>query len=60
MTEQTGHMLETEIVKLVFPSVADDHKEGNVGSSSTLKTFVFAVYTSRYCISEKVKDIDGD
>ena len=44
MTEQTGHVLETEIVAGVFFPVAEDNRGYSIGSSSTLKTFVTVVH----------------
>ena len=36
-TEQTGHVLETEIVAGVFPPVAEDNTEYRIESYSALK-----------------------
>ena len=45
ITEQTGHVLETEIVAGVFPSVAEDDNEYSIVPSSALKTFATIVHT---------------
>ena len=37
ITEQTGHVLETEIVAEVFPPVAEDDNDYSIVPSSTLK-----------------------
>ena len=44
LTEQTGHVLEMEIV--VFPLVAEDDNEYSIVSSSALKTAVTSVHTT--------------
>ena len=45
ITEQTGHVLETEIVAEVFPPVAADHNDYSIVPSSALKTFATIVHT---------------
>ena len=45
ITEQTGHVLETEIVAGVFPPVAKDDNEYSIVPSSALKTLATIVHT---------------
>ena len=59
MTEQNGHVLETEIVKKVFPPVAEYTKECSDGSPLAFKTSVAVVYEQKWYIRE-VKDVDDD
>ena len=59
MTEQNGHVLETEIVKEVFPPVAEYTKECSDGSPLAFKTSVAVVYEQKWYIRE-VKDVDDD
>ena len=44
ITEQTGHVLETEIIAEVFP-VAEDDNGYSIVPSSALKTFATIVHT---------------
>ena len=45
-TEQTGHVLETEIVAGVFPSVAEGITEYSIESYSALKIIVTVINTT--------------
>ena len=47
ITEQTGHVLETEIVAEVFPPVAEDDNDYSIVPSSALKTFATIVHTNQ-------------
>ena len=54
ITEQTGHVLETEIVAEVFPLVEEDDNENSIVPSSELKTFattciVHTIQSSHVC-----------
>ena len=43
MTEQIGHVLETEIITGVFLPFVEDNNRYSIGSSSALRTFVVMV-----------------
>ena len=45
ITEQTGHVLETEIVAEVFSLVEEDDNEYSIVPSSALKTFATILHT---------------